>query len=330
MHKHFSFPQGNEECPVCHIVDYINKLYTIELLKQIDIRDVDLQTAWQYGEHFETPWRENLSLNQKFLDNYKPELYAFVYKKAIHTIRKLVSGIKLFTAPEYKSIPMEPNLYKSIVSNLSMLDNNNYYKEAMLSKQYLVDLRAKDFNNPVSLSRSAFADVAIAESILKGLFNHFTFQGESYNIKSAKHHFGSDSQFVLDTKFSASIERMEKLYRAQLTAAENTETIYNNFFIWGSLLNVIYHLAIPSAMHPNNLDRMYEKYILGHENIANAIDYARRYSGLKPSTVLCCGLPMINDEFLNTEFLSNSCRDNSYEPNSLVEKYLVTQFLVSK
>jgi hypothetical protein len=90
---------------------------------------------------------------------------------------------------------------------------------------------------------------------------------------------------------------------------------------------VLYKLRVPYSIHPNRLDRLYEKYIMRDKRYAAGLDLARKYSAFNPVDVLDDTYLQVNPEMIFEDGATHHLSNGNYFPNSLVEQYLVVKYL---
>ncbi len=100
-------------------LQYINKLYLIELLRYVNVNNVDIQVAWQYGQEFLTPWKDDKYLVKDFLEHNRYNLRKYIVYKALLAVQKLLNGLEDFGTDIYQKVPMDPATRTSILSAMA-------------------------------------------------------------------------------------------------------------------------------------------------------------------------------------------------------------------
>lgn len=326
MHEH-PFPPM-DKAPRTNL-QYINALYCIELLRNSNVDNVDLQTTWQYGQHFMTPWKDQKELVKRYLHTHHHDLRRFVMHKLMHVVNKLIEGMELFKTELYTMTPLEPNVYNSILANMDNMLHVTEFEKRMFD-EYRMDMLKP--NSTMRTVHSNFMDFEVADRILCGVFDTYTTLTRDKDTDTAKHHFGVHRHEILDNKVYLCIELLKKLYLRQIGELRIVDHpfAYSNFGAWACIFSMFYRLVIPATMHPNRLDRMYDKYLMRHYDAERAIQYARPFSTLSVEAVALNKLPNLNPEYIKDTVLEENYSVGSTYPDGLVEKYLVSQFLVER
>ena len=314
----------NDRC----IIDYINRLYLIELLKEVDVSHISDQLANQYGTVFQTAWKDSDRLIHKFTETHKFELMKFIVLKINKVVRKL-SDITLLTSSEYCPTPLTPAEVVSINNATECFGNISHY-DNLTSRMIHEQLSALD----------------IPETILKGIFSNFTELHAS--VKDIQHskELGPQRAAIISNTGHIYLEHYtDCCLRCLLTDIEEFISPYpkfdstieinnaaRNIANIAKIYSTIYRLAYPVYIQPDSLDRLYEKYILTSANYTAARNYASDWSGSHASEVICSKLPILSHDYANPS--SRITGDGTMfptentNPGSLVEKYLVTEYLV--
>lgn len=70
-------------------IDHFFHLTTVQLLKELTFEDLDTDLAWQYGQVFNTPWKDCLCTVDKFKQSYSNVLYMYVLDKCLDSIYEI-------------------------------------------------------------------------------------------------------------------------------------------------------------------------------------------------------------------------------------------------
>lgn len=328
-----------------NIIRYINFLYGIELLRNSNIANVDQMLAWQYGQCYNTPWKDNDVLVYKFFTEHKTELYAYNIQKFTALTNKLLKEIENFKTEVYVKVALDPQTVNSLAAGLQeVTTDNNLMRSFMSEAQVNPSLNATAQPRMIRHYRGAFAGIEVADRVLCGIFDEWTQNRPLLNTHEAKHRYGADRQDILDNRVYACTCWMKKQLLEALNVTSHPHTfaqafsLYTSFFhLYASLFSILFRMVIPEGMHPNRLDRMYAKYIETHDKYHQYLCKARRASGLTAEVVAGDTIPLINKAYLeNTVVCGNDPEHHARflytatYPDSLVEKYLMTEYLVEK
>ena len=319
---------------------YINFLYCIELLRNSNVENIGMQVAWQYGQVYSAPWKDNNHLVYNFLCTHKDELRAFVIQKYNRLVDKLLAETKNFKSPIYLKVALTPHLLGTISSALQEVQTDDN-----LMRSFISEATVNGHLNPSASARlirhyrGAFTGIELADRSLQGYFDMYP--GSQYE-QQHQHEFGPNRVEIFDNRVYTCICWLkEQLVKAAQSMREcqcfcKLFELYNEFFhLYASIFSTMFRLVIPYGMHPNRLDRMYEKYFICHPDYARYLAKARMWSILVAEDVAGDSLPLVNCDYLNDTILADLDPKKmvkfSYTvtyPDSLIEKYLVTQFFM--
>ena len=321
----YSRPSEDDLIPT-HI-KYIHALYCIEALRNIRIDNIDLQVAWQYGQMYNVAWKDHLPLVESYFHNYKHELRMFLMHKVFGVMSKLVQGSTLFASNLYTQTPLDPNTINTIVTNITQLAEEDNLLRSFLS-EHLVEVQKTD---NITKHYRAFMGLEVADRALCGVFDTFALKNKDQDSDHNKHHYGVARHEILDNKSYLCVEWLKKCLLEGKNQIwfnqDNSISYYDHFGLWACVFSILYRLVIPLGMHPNRMDRMYDKYVMQHPRFQEAVQYARKYSALPLEAVIDTCLPKLNDELMQDTVLKQHFSVGVTYPDSLVERYLTTQYL---
>jgi hypothetical protein len=323
-HKEVDFESDTVRYATRH--HYLHGLLAIEMLRQIKPCDVGLAVAWQYGQNYQTPWRDTKPLVEKFLHTHKAELTAFVNFKAMKMIKELLENTEHFGTAAYTLTPLDPGQVASIRSALDSLKYETLIHE-MLKDEYRI---AKAFENThVKFSKSHYANLEFLDKMLISNFEQADIHQSQY-VKGDHYKRTGMEPLIFDNKVTQCFKCLEKVYGYQLREAQKN-VYYNNFGFWASILSIFYRLVLPVGLAPHKLDDYYTHEILHNPRAQKAITFGRMFSALPIEAALCSGteLPTVNINYLWEKNKPQQYSMDMTDPDSLVERYLTTQYLRS-
>lgn len=318
------------------IIEYINSLYLIELLRYSETSRIDLQIAHQYAKANNAPWADSEDMLMELYDKEKVALYEFLNQKFCRAVTKLLNGVTKTKSDLYTAVPLEPQIVISIFSALETHFGSNWRvdptRENRALDSWLV-LHPHTFCGTRSYTNikedfTSFTDLQVVDRLLLGVFDTFTTSQKGLNTDWMKDHYGPYRKDARDGKvylrclckwLSLTVDRLKKSHDCTFRCPS-----------WSTVLSIIYHLNTPVGLHPGRLERMYEKYIRRNHHFAPAIQYARQFSTATAEDVVDDKLPDLCPFCSDTNRINSNFFITAVYPNSLVEEYLATQWLLEK
>lgn len=327
-----------------NILRYINFLYGIELLRNSNVANVDQMTAWQYGQFFQTPWKDNDVLVYKFLEEHKTDLYAFNIQKLMRLTKKLLAELDNFKSSIYVKVALDPHTAKSLSAGLQEAVTDNNIMRSFMSEARVNDHVNSSQPHMIRHYRGAMMGIEVADRVLCGVFDEWTQNRPLLNTDAAKDTYGADRQDVLDNRIYACTCWMRRQIQEALSITcydltfRRVFALYSNFFhLYASLFSIMFRMVVPVGMHPDRLSNLYDKYVTTHTDYHKYLCKTRKMSGLTVETVADDTIPRINKRYLEDTVLAESNPLHTHRflftatyPDSLVEKYVMTQCLVEK
>lgn len=321
----FTIPPMGSIDSESNVVSYVNALYSIEILRLIDVENADYQVAHQYGQKLNTPWKDNPQLVHNFLHEHRDELNAFMVNKAAGVVHKLMKGTELFNTEVYRPLPISPNEFNSILSGIDSIKKNKLMSELfLLEERYPYSSNSPEFQVKMNHASSNFGELHVIDKLLCGVFDNYATTQEDLNLRSLKNDYGVYRKESLDDKVYVCSCLREDLKNAAFSGGR----MVVNFKFWATLLSIFYRSVVPQNVHPNRLERLYEKYILPQAAKTGSLAFGRKFSASTPEAVLCHHLPYLDCEYKEDTVLPHHYQGTAVAPNSLVEHYLVTQHLL--
>lgn len=315
------------------ILSYINKLYCIELLRYVNVVNTDTQLAWQYGMSIGAPWVNDKQLIASFIHQEGHTLRQFLATKLQRVAKKLADGLDDLCCDLYLKVPLEPQLRLSIVNCLKEIKDDNILDR--LKKEYTLSLIFGNKNQILRNVSNTLMPIEIADRLLCGVHDLYTEGDIAFKDKHIKHRLGPHREELTDDKVylcSCAVKKFIATLRVdQESATRFAHELDDYWAALASVFSIFYRMVVPRAIHPERLDHLYRKYILGREDGVQALQYARRWRWLSIEAVVDDKLPQLNCHAgLDASTLDEHITTTAIYPNDLVEKYLVTQWFADK
>lgn len=324
-----------------HIWRYINFLYGIELLRNSNIENIDMQISWQYGQEYNTPWKDNNILVYRFLNDHRDLLRAFIIKKYNNLLNKLIAEVDNFKSGYYLSVSLTPSLLQSISAAMQNIQTDDNLLRSFRSESLLSTSLNSAATSTIRHCRGIFTSIELADRALQSWFD--LYPESNYELQH-QHQLGPYRNEIFDDRIYSCICWMKKQMNTAIAVNYTPDThvnifkLYDGFYsLFASLLSIMYHTVVPIGMHPNRLDRLYTKYFTTDDAYIKYLAKVRMCSGLTVEDVADSTLPMINYEYFSDTVLKDFTKRkmvkfllNATYPDSLVEKYLMTQYFVQK
>ena len=334
--KHHHGKHGDHcKCPIT--IQYINALYCIELLRRVNVTNIDSMITWQYGKQYGAAWTEYDSLRERFKSIHPELLWQYLNLRCMAVVDKLLKGLPQLTTDAYIGTPMEPRVYDSILSSLDMLTDTDFQERIM--DEFVVRLNFNYDNvasHPIHNVSSNFMEFEVADRILCGVFDNFVTLNKQLSTEHFKEEYGRQRIQILDNRFPMCLKMLEHCYQLQcrklsgLNNRQRDTLLYDNFGQWASIFSIFYRLVTPCQLHPKRLEAYYQDNILHHPLAAKAIGWARQFSMLPAEDVIDAQLPQLCPKMITDAIGHHTHMNVVRNPDGIVERYLVTQYLVEK
>lgn len=326
-------PEHRKMCDVA--IEYINRLYLIEALGQVNTSNIDLITAHQFAEESDAVWKDDEELVRQYLEQHRPELMAYVYRRCLAVVKYLVDGIDDLDSDFYMPVPMSHNALRSV---MAALDNDHEWTRmdiTLLDSDILKDKLDETYpqgNRVVRVPPSNFMRYEMADRVLRSVFDTAVTTQPDLQRNHFKQKYGAQRLWILDNRVSLCRRMLERCYELQSIAVGKCAAEgyfghrYDNFGMWATLLGIFYRSATPVCMHPNRLERYYEQLLAHTTTASKAIADARPYCWWSIENVLGVdqlpSCPTWDDgRMIRTKYNAFSGED------SLTERFLVVSHL---
>jgi hypothetical protein len=305
------------------ILEYINSLFAIETLRNANPKNVTLMTAHTFGIDSNAIWKQDKPCTQDFMHAHNPELVEYNIAKIICMLNKLNDGLNKLKTPLYTNVPLGAEDLNAIINGIE----NIFTKKR--GTIFPVDSSLKNTRN---ISVVPDFDMQLMSNVLKNVFNSFTGERRDLDTRTLKKAFGQHRHEVIDGLTYVNFDKIHEILSKEIGRVLDGKVELNeaNVKFIADLFGVLYRLRVPVNLHPNRLDRLYDKYILTDERAAEAIQYARKFSVLEPIDVISCHLLPFEESMIFDDIFPHERSIASYTYRSEVEQYLVTQYLIQK
>lgn len=321
------------------IIEYIFHRYEAEALRNLTDSQITYRLTWQYGKETDAVWKNSDELTRLYMQSHPTELTKYAVHRICNMIHCLFDYLPKLTTGAYSDVPMEPKELRSINSGMTNL--LNFIPNS-------VNKIKRDISFESKISGGDYFDIKVIERVLSNIFNTYTDEHRDLDTDHAKHHFGVKRHEVLNANvycnFSKLFDLLKKFVLTKLpnvlSCLYNVKSINDNrnvLSILASVASVFMQLRIPLNMHPNKLDRLYEKYIKRLDPTIEAIQVARQYSGFNLLEVvgaepcILSGSQYVTDPLTRNNFYHEEPAELSskteIKEDSLAERLLVTQIL---
>lgn len=304
-------------------LEYINHLYSIELLRNCNPRNVTLMNAYTFGVDSNSVWKNDKTCVQNFLAAHRDEIEDYNKARIICMLNKLNDGLPKLKSLVYTNVPLGAEDLNSIINgmeNLFSKKRGTIFPVDTTTKSTKIYANVPDY------------DMQLMSNVLKNVFNSFTGERRDLDTRTLKKAFDQHRHEVIDALTYVNFDYVYDKMSKEISRFLNGDILINEFStkLIADLFGILYRLRIPVNLHPNRLERLYDKYILTNENAAEAIQYARRFSLLDPMDVVSCHLLPFNEKMIFDDIFPHDRSIASYSYRGLVEQYLISQYLIQK
>jgi len=320
-------------------IEYIHYLYAVEVLRQLGESQITYRLTWQYGKEAKTIWNGSEELTRLFMQSHPEELTKYAMNRIAGLITHLYTFLPKLATGVYADVPLDPKELRSINSCLTNL--LNFIPNS-------INKIKRDISFESKISGGDYFDIKVIERMLNNVFDTYTNKHRDLDTDRAKHKFGVKRHEVLNAavycNFSKLFDLLKKFVTAKLptllSCLYNVKSINDNrnvLSILASVASVFLHLRIPLNMHPNRLDRLYEKYLKTLPSTVEAIQLARQYTGcnlLEVVTDKCeilHGSQTITDPLSKNDYYreepSGLLSKPEVDDDNLLERFLTTEIL---
>lgn len=322
------------------VTEYIHYLYVVEILRSLGESKLTYKLAWQYGQETKAIWRDCPEMVNDFLQSHPDELNKYALKRVGSLVAKLFKFLPKLATGVYTDVPLDTGELNSVNRCITNMLN---FIPSSLNKNKL----DRSFNSKIS--GGDYFDSRLTERLLMNVFNTYTDKHRDLDTDVAKHKYGAKRHEVLNTsvycRCSNLFELLSKFISEKLSKIETNfccaKSINDNrnaLSILASIASIFLHLRIPSNIHPNKLDRLYDKYIKQNSSVVDAIQLFRQYSGCSALEVITdnCEIlkgtqfvkePMTKNDFYKSEISVRNVTNELGDDNN-IERYLVTKFMI--
>lgn len=308
-------------------VEYVRRLYMIEMLKNMDVNNIDLQLARQFGCEYHEPWAENRTLVKQFLRSHKPELRRYLGVKVWRVVNDLIKGLQSITPKDFFKTPIDRATANSICRALDNVVNETEFAKNLVQTYTARPGLGSDL---VRMGKNDYGDFEVADQLLNGLI-----QDHYVNHAPNRQHYdyrGAEWTATLGDALSGDyitkcFRCVMKHHKINLADWQKSNLVYNPN-AWGHIFSVLYRLFYPRSVTPGNLHQCFSNVTIGAgPGIAQLLLEARRFSACSIESVIDARLPCLDHEFMVEEDYQRDQR-HVIDSNSLCEEFLVLSVLI--
>ena len=321
------------------VIEYIHYLYVVEILRSLSDSKITYKLAWQYGKETKSIWSGCPEMVNEFLQSHPNELASYGVKRINDLVTDLYEYLLKLSTGVYSDVPLDTGELNSVNRCITNLIN---FIPSSLNKL------KSDRSFDSKISGGDYFDIKLVERLLMNVFDSYTDKHRDLDTSEAKKKYGAKRHEVLNTSvycrcsnlfdlLSKFVNTKLKNIEINLCCSKSINDNRNIISILASIASIFLHLRIPADIHPNRLDRLYDKYVKRNSNAIEAIQLFRQYSGCSALEVItkdCETLkgtqfvkePMTKNDFYKIETSVRSVSDELGDDNN-IERYLVTKFM---
>lgn len=321
------------------VIKYISNLYFIELLSQVNENRVTYQLAGQYCNFFNFRWKNEPILIKKFYDEEKNKLKTYLKFRIKDSVKYLIENFPSINNCDYALVPLDSATVSSITALLECKIPREKTRIELFFDECIKNLAFSEYNRNHNLLMKTNTEVdnhvEIADTLIRSIFNTFTADQINTDSKYHRDNYGVQRYALANNKTNITWEHINFILNIlkKETGTEVFHTCYSYDITsdlshkYARILSILYRLLIPVEIHPNSLDRLYEKYVLKNKHTIPIINKVRTYSGLlQIEDIIGKDIPSIYlDTLTDDALLFNT--EQTTNPDNLIERYLVTRKL---
>lgn len=297
-------------------LQWVCDLHLIELLRDADIRHTTPLLAGQYGDAFNTVWKDNVPLVKFFYRTHQRSLSAFIHMKLDKAVNRLIDNIdSLKSNISFKSVCLDPAVAQSINDVIEALENKG--NQLDFKRQLTTNLDDLLAGKPI-IRTSILDQIAVLETIVRSAFEQDNYRPWTENEYRHNKVVDGDATFVC----------FDRLANALMTVINSIhdKDIYINYKEISYVLSILYRLRTPKDdwLHRSGtLDTIYELTTPSIASLMKDYQIVRPFSSLTPEEAICdCGHLEIDPKAYE-----HSHRGKI--KNELVEHYLILRRLLN-
>lgn len=304
---------------------YIHNLFCIEALRYADVRNADLQVAWQYGQVTGAPWKDNPELVKQFFYQNRAELRKFVEQKLYRLCKRLADDLFVMKGDEdnFLHTPLEPQVKTSILRCLEDIDKSNILER--LANERKISFASYSSEALVKHIHATLMPFEVCDRLLCGVFDNYDGGDPIYPSDNMKwKYMPSDVKQVLDHKVYTCQCRIKK-FLEQFNFFDQDSLLMGHFSALASIFSILYRLSYPSRVTPRRL-RDYYRWTEDEKMFMRYMQKARKFSHLCIEAVVDDKMPEFCPHIEEESSLGRGYSETVVYPDSLVERYLVTGY----
>ena len=332
-------------------IQYLYALHAIEILRNINVANIDNSVAWQYAKYFHKVWKDDPYSIDEFCKKNPGLVSDFIYFKAINIILQLLNMTKDFSSSIYQLVPIDPQLMNSIIIAFTdCLNNSTDIRTWRELSQTVSNSNTPMFHN-TRIIPNHLARIEIVDTTLRGVFNTYSIQQVNYSTSKLKEDYGVHRAEIMDNKLYPCIHMIKSLICSCFSITKyvcdtncskfsHYSINYNDIASRNNLLSIdqlalvislIFHIVIPTTLHPNKLDILFDQVVVKCPEYTSILNTVRKYTHLPyetilqlPNTGIC--LPHCGSQFTKK---SDGLYNKTLYPDNLAERYLVLYEMIN-
>lgn len=305
------------------ILEYINSLLAIEILRNCDPNQITLMSAYTFGQDSNAVWKDDVSCVKTFFGTHKADLADYNRMKIVCLLNKLNGGLEKLGTLLFTNTPFTPQEVNTIVNGLEEIypSDDNY--------RTITPAKFMNYRNHEVVNNF---DLELMTRTVMNVFNSFTGERRDLDTRTLKKAFGQHRHEIVERRTYVDFEKITKLVSRDIAAFMNKPESINKFStrFMADIFGLLYRLRVPGKIHPNRLERLYAKYILTNDRATAAIEYSNKFTMLEPIDVVSCHLLPFNEKFVFNDILPHEMSIGNYTFGNTIEQYLVSQYILQK
>ena len=225
-------PEYNYRC-----LTYYQRLFLIEALRKVNINDVSILTAYEYGKSSLAVWRDEPVLVNKFMQTNRAALINFNIERYIEVLNYIAKGLCEVEPDNYNYLPLTP-------TDVDVL--NNAFSNA-----------ARWLDNTNNSGINELLDFDVAENDLKYIYENTT-EKECYLSCNERLHDEKISKCFrcLIRKGNLNRDKIKELIdrsRASNTVSDSVSVVLKTVL---QIISILLRLQYPKDVVPSSAEHM--------------------------------------------------------------------------
>lgn len=305
------------------ILEYINSLISIELLRNSDPMQVNYMTAYTFGQDSNAVWKDDVSSVKTFFETHRNELVEYNQMKIVCMMNKLNAGLVKLGTLVYTDTPLTPQEANTIYNGLEEIYPSDSKYRTINPIKYM---------NTENYEVIDHLDLELMTRTVMNVFNSYTGERRDLDTRTLKKAFGQHRHEIVERRTYVDFKKISEMIKKDIaTVLDNPSKITKSTAkFMADIFGLLYRLRVPVKIHPNRLERLYDKYVLTNDLATEAIEFANKFTLLEPMDIISCHLLPLNEKFIFTDIFPHERSIGSYTYDNIVEQYLVSQYILQK